>query len=96
MSFFRELLAAWLVLTAISSDSVSSDPWKSTRVIDPSQHARLDTRSYPFRTHVKEILQELDLQRGDVVVDIGAGKGWWAERMADAMGREGIVYAAEA
>ncbi len=40
-------------------------------------------------------MKELDLRSGDVVVDIGAGDGWWAERMADVMGREGIVYAAE-
>jgi ubiquinone/menaquinone biosynthesis C-methylase UbiE len=29
------------------------------------------------------------------VVDIGAGDGWWSQRMAEAVGDQGMVYASE-
>ena len=40
-------------------------------------------------------MRELGLRTGDAVVDIGAGCGWWEPRLADAVGADGIVYAAE-
>jgi ubiquinone/menaquinone biosynthesis C-methylase UbiE len=41
------------------------------------------------------VLRELDLRPGDAVVDVGAGDGWWAEKIAKLVGKEGIVHAAE-
>lgn len=35
------------------------------------------------------------MKPGDVVVDIGAGDGWWAERMAKFVGEEGVIHASE-
>jgi thiosulfate/3-mercaptopyruvate sulfurtransferase len=64
-------------------------------VTGPDQHARKGTGSYPYREKSDYVLQELDLRPGDVVVDIGAGDGWWSERMAKAVGADGVIYAAE-
>jgi len=41
------------------------------------------------------LVEVLLIQRGDAVADIGAGSGGLAERMAQAVGREGRVYATE-
>ena len=40
-------------------------------------------------------MKELDLKSGDVVVDIGAGDGFWARQMAKSIGTEGIIHASE-
>jgi predicted methyltransferase len=42
-----------------------------------------------------EILAALDLKKGDVVADIGAGVGYFAVRFAQAVGPEGKVYAVD-
>lgn len=67
----------------------------STRVVNPDQHARSGSGSYPFRDKVDEIIEDLDLRPGDVVVDIGAGDGWWSERMAPCVGEKGVIHALE-
>ena len=67
----------------------------STRVTDPEQHAYEGRSQYPFRSRTEYILAELDLKPGDVVVDIGAGDGWWTEHLAKEVGETGVVHAAE-
>ncbi len=42
-----------------------------------------------------QILETLALQRGQNIVDIGAGGGYFSLRFADAVGREGKVYAVD-
>lgn len=74
---------------------VLAESGESTRVTDPNQHARTGPRGYPYREKSEYVLKELDLRPGDVVVDIGAGDGWWAERMAQVVGKEGVIHAAE-
>lgn len=68
---------------------------RSSRVADPKQHTTTGTRSSPYRKHRRYIIAELDLKPGDTVVDIGAGDGWWAQRMARGVGANGVVHAAE-
>jgi len=68
---------------------------QSTRITEPTQHQRTGEKSYPYRAKSEYILKELDLQPGDVVVDIGAGDGWWSERMASCVGKSGVIHAAE-
>ncbi|MHC5064582.1 MAG: class I SAM-dependent methyltransferase [Planctomycetota bacterium] len=80
-------------LTAQQTKEASSA--KSTRVEDPKQHAYEGAARYPFRAHSEYIFAELDLEAGDVVVDIGAGDGWWSERLAEFVGEKGKVLAAE-
>jgi ubiquinone/menaquinone biosynthesis C-methylase UbiE len=76
--------------TGIYADSV-----ESTRVIEPNQHACTGGGGYPYRNKSEYVLKELDLRPGDVVVDIGAGDGWWAEKMARFVGSKGTIYASE-
>ena len=67
----------------------------STRVTSLTQHRRVGAAGYPYRAWADYVLKELDLRPGDTVVDIGAGDGWWSEKMAEAVGTNGIIYAAE-
>jgi|GEM_PF-723631 len=73
----------------------TGDVAQSTRVTDPQQYAKSGSGGYAYRQQADYILKELDLWPGDVVVDIGAGDGWWAEKMAAAVGPQGAVHAAE-
>jgi len=87
-----------LTLVVASGSLLTATPthwWQSTRIVDPNQHVRTGASGYPYRAKSDYILKELDLKPGDVVVDIGAGDGWWAERMAEFVGGEGIIYATE-
>lgn len=81
---------AGLVLGTLPAQTI-----RSSRVNDPNQHVCTDLRSSPYRRHLKYVLAELDLAPGDTVVDIGAGDGWWAQRMAAVVGETGKVNAAE-
>lgn len=92
------LLAATLMLivTAVSSPAAApTDSWQSTRVTNPNQHHRVGPAGYPYRATSDYVLRELDLKPGDVVADIGAGDGFWAELMAKFVGEQGIIHAAE-
>ena len=72
-----------------------ADSGESTRVTDEKQHAASERGTYPYREKSDYVLKELDLKPGDVVVDDGAGDGWWAEKMAAAVGETGAVHAGE-
>ena len=91
--------AAFLWFAALTLISLSAPAYaesgRSTRVTDPDQHACVGSGGYPYRDKADYVLGELDLQPGDVVVDIGAGDGWWAERMAEFVGPKGVVHAGE-
>ena len=86
---FVLLLAASLLPLLSSLAAAQAD--HSTRVTDPKQHAPVagGGNSYAFRSKADYVLKELDLKPGDAVVDIGAGEGWWSERMAAAVGEKG-------
>lgn len=85
------LIIVWIGIAG----AVSTDSWRSTRVTDPNQHRRTGENRYPYRAQSQYILKEIDLRSGDVVVDIGAGDGWWALRMAEFVDENGTIYAAE-
>lgn len=72
-----------------------ADSGESTRIKDEKQHALSVGGGYPYREKADVILKELDLKPGDVVVDIGAGDGFWSEKMAEAVGKSGTVHSAE-
>ena len=57
-----------------------------TRIENPARDRRADTVA---------IDAALALEPGMVVVDVGAGRGYWSFRMADEMGDTGLVYATE-
>jgi ubiquinone/menaquinone biosynthesis C-methylase UbiE len=75
--------------------AIYADSGESTRIVDARQHAFKGKGGYPYRTKSDYVLKELDLKAGDVVVDIGAGDGWWSERMAKCVGADGIIHASE-
>lgn len=90
------LIRLLVVLILFSAPTVVySDSVQSTRVIDPNQHACTGGGGYPYRKKSGYVLKELDLKVGDIVVDIGAGDGWWAEKMVKFIGSKGTIYASE-
>ena len=91
----RNLFRLALPLLLIAVPAAYADSGRSTRVADAGQHACASTGRYPYREKSEYVLKELDLKPGDVVVDIGAGDGWWAERMAKSVGTDGVIHASE-
>ncbi len=80
---------------AITPHQALAESHESTRISDKSQHRRQGSESYPYRAKSNYILKELDLKPGDVLVDIGAGDGAWAEKFAKFVGTSGKIHAAE-
>lgn len=83
------------VLAAYPASVTHADSGASTRITEEKQHVRTWGGGYPYREKSEYVLKELDLKPGDVVVDIGAGDGWWADKMAKAVGDKGIIHAGE-
>ena len=91
---WRLCLLAVLTLIVVTVDT-DAETNKSTRVVDARQHGAASRGRYPYRDKSTYVLQELDLRAGDVVVDIGAGDGFWTRKMAEAVGPTGVVHAAD-
>lgn len=89
------LVLAFSVCLLLPIAAVRADSCESTRVVAENQHALTAKGGYPYREKSDYVLKELDLKPGDVVVDIGAGDGWWSEKMAAAVGEQGTVHAGE-
>lgn len=87
-------LLAVLMLIACPA-AIYADSGESTRIVEARQHAFKGKGGYPYRAKSDYVLKELDLKEGDVVVDIGAGDGWWSERMAKCVGADGVIHASE-
>lgn len=88
------ILALLVIALSVQTPS-SAQTHPSTRITDPQQHHRQGDKRYPYRAKSDYILQELDLRKGDVVLDVGAGDGWWSEKFAEQVGEQGMVFAAE-
>jgi SAM-dependent methyltransferase len=94
--FRSVLLTTLLTLVATASGLRAEEPaFLSTRITDPRHHACTFPGGYPYRETRDLILRELDLRAGDVVVDVGAGDGWWARQMAEQVGPDGLIHASE-
>ena len=91
---WRRCLLALVTMLALTVAG-HADTHESTRVVDADQHASDARGRYPYRDKSTYVLEELDLRAGDVVVDIGAGDGFWTGQMAKAVGRAGVVHAGE-
>lgn len=48
-----------------------------------------------YREAANQVIKRLALKEGQVIVDVGAGDGWWAKRMAAKIGHQGVIHAAE-
>ena len=93
MSNLIRFLIVFILLFATTG--TYGDTAESTRVLEPNQHACTSGGGYPYREKSEHVLKELDLKSGDVVVDIGAGDGWWAEKMVKCVGSKGTIHASE-
>ena len=92
---YRLIHLSAAVVVIFSLTATYADSGQSTRVVDANQYTQTITGRYPYREKADYILRELDLKAGDVVVDIGAGDGWWTERMGKVVGSGGAVHASE-
>jgi len=50
---------------------------------------------YGYREAAGFVVRRLGLRRNSIVVDIGAGDGWWASKMAARLGPKGVIHAGE-
>jgi predicted methyltransferase len=90
------VLAGVLATTSLATVAAGlADSGQSTRLPGSVTAAPGAPKGAGHRGKSEYILKELDLRPGDVVVDIGAGDGWWSERMARVVGETGKVHAAE-
>jgi SAM-dependent methyltransferase len=48
-----------------------------------------------YREAADYVIKRLGLRRKSVVVDIGAGDGWWSSKIAEKLGPKGIIHAGE-
>lgn len=48
-----------------------------------------------YREAADYVVKRLGLRRRSVVVDIGAGDGWWSSKMAEKLGVKGVIHAGE-
>ena len=90
----RICLLILLILIAAPT-AIYADSGESTRVVDTNQHAYGGDGRYPYRQKSDYVMKELDLKVGDVIVDIGAGDGFWSKQMVKSIGAEGIIHASE-
>ncbi len=97
MTIVRRMFVISVAVALLASlpTAVWGDSGESTRITGAKQHVRSVGGGYPYREKSDYVLKELDLKPGDVVVDIGAGDGWWAREMAKAVGEKGVIHAAE-
>jgi len=84
-----------LLILIAAPAAIYADTDQSTRIVDSNKHAPGGGGRYPYRQKSDYVLKELDLKAGDVVVDIGAGDGFWARHMAKSVGAEGVIHASE-
>lgn len=92
----RPLVAALILVSfAAAARPSGADSTLSTRIADPEKTRQQHSPPKRVRTGQDFVLRELDLREGDVVVDIGAGDGFWSEGMARFVGATGVVHAAE-
>jgi ubiquinone/menaquinone biosynthesis C-methylase UbiE len=85
------LLGASLAFAAATTRAASG----TTRIEDADATRKAHSPPKGFKTKKDYVLAELDLKPGDVVVDIGAGDGIWAEPMAKIVGEKGVIHAGE-
>ena len=97
MAMPPRVLLAVLAITSFAHllPHAAAESGGTTRISAVSHHARTGDKRYPYRAKSQYVLEELDLKWGDVIVDVGAGDGWWAERMAQYIGETGVIHAAE-
>lgn len=91
----RRLLIAAGLAALFTTVNAAESRSGSTRILDADQMRQAHSPPKGFKTGRDYILRELDLREGDVVVDIGAGDGYWSEAMAKFIGASGVIHAAE-
>lgn len=87
--------AVVLVLLSTLMDVTVVAECPSSRILDAAAFASRDGGGYSYREKAEWILDRLDLRPGDTVVDIGAGDGWWSDKLAQRVTPSGRVFAAE-
>ena len=86
------LLSAVLVVTA---GCRSVRDYKGHRVFNPQFLWYLESSSRDKWQRPDEVLEALELREGDVIADIGAGGGYFTEKLAGRVGPTGHVYATD-
>jgi predicted methyltransferase len=90
MKAFTQLLVTTLLLTA-AAYSVADDGTVSG-AIDNANRAEANSKRDEARKPA-DVLNFISLESGDVVLDYGAGGGYWTELFSSNVGADGKIYA---
>ena len=83
------LKIGWLCIFALLLGALGCAPLGKTDV------SRVLTSGRDGWQHPEQVIDALDLQKGDRVAEIGAGDGYWLSWLAEAVGPSGRIYAVE-
>lgn len=89
------IVALWLLPLAATPNWTRAQAAVSTRIVDAEQTRKAHSPPKGFKALKDNVVKELELQPGDIVVDIGAGDGFWSDLMAKQVGPTGVVHAGE-
>lgn len=82
---------AFLGLCFAGAAAIAAPAFAQDAVSNPARNA--DNVARDAERKPAEVLEFLDVQPGDVVLDWGAGGGYWSEVLAGEVGPDGTVYA---
>ena len=60
-----------------------------------AQQSGSQRAGYGYRESAEHVIKRLRLKPDFVIADIGAGDGWWASKIAEKLGPDGIIHAGE-
>lgn len=79
------MVATVFLLAASPAFGQRRDPLEYIRIMESADRVRM--------LQVDRVIRTLNLEKGQVVADLGAGSGLFSRPMARAVGSEGLVYA---
>jgi len=95
----RPNFSRWLVVLTLgwvwTASAQDTTLVRHTHVFNPKNLGILDGPGRDQWQKPKEVIQRLSIQPGMAVADIGAGSGYFTLYFAEAVGKQGIVYAGD-
>lgn len=89
----RVLLLAWIVVLGAVAPHQAQQSAAPGRLFKPEELGQLEGPDRDEWQQPERIMDALEIASGDKVADLGAGGGWFTERLAHRVGPNGLVYA---
>jgi ubiquinone/menaquinone biosynthesis C-methylase UbiE len=89
----RALCLAWIVALGAFAPDQAPQGAAPGRLFRPEELGQLEGPDRDEWQQPERIMDALEIAYGDKVADLGAGGGWFTERLAYRVGPSGLVYA---